>query len=137
MSYSLNSDINCGSKKFHVQTEFYKSSQKIVTNIFINGNAIKRIEKHFETGKIEEEINKQHCFVIEKLNSTLKEKLECKEGREKNLNSNKKSLESPTKETPEIPDKKFIKKIVNNHLGEKTLKKTKKFIDTLFGIFRD
>ncbi|WP_457569457.1 hypothetical protein, partial [Desulfurobacterium sp.] len=70
-TYSMNTNFQCGAKTFHVQTEFYKSSGKVVTNIFFQGNIVKRIERLPETEDISQEIKKQHEHILHKLQEAL------------------------------------------------------------------
>jgi DNA-binding transcriptional MerR regulator len=73
MATSINEDVVIGSTKFHVQTEFYHSSGKVVSNIFKEGVALKRLEK--EVGpeeNIEEEVKSFHLEVVNKLLSAKK-----------------------------------------------------------------
>ena len=74
MATSVNEDIVVGSSKFHIQTEFYRTSGKIVSNIFKDGVALKRLEKKVEPDEnVEEEVKKFHSEVVGKLLS-IKEK---------------------------------------------------------------
>ncbi|SNR66885.1 hypothetical protein [Desulfurobacterium atlanticum] len=122
MGYSLNSDISCGSKKFHVQTEFYSSSQKIVTNIFLNGNIIKRIEKAPETDNLEHEIKQQHNFVVEKLTTALKEKIACTQNTEKNEKGKFPLRENSNRESCFKPGKNLAEKLIKEKPGERAFK---------------
>jgi hypothetical protein len=77
MPKSINQDIVAGSSVYHIQTEYYKSSGKIVTNIFKDGRSVKRLEKEISTlndEEIDKEIEKFHTFVISKLTGKAKEK---------------------------------------------------------------
>jgi hypothetical protein len=48
MAVSINEDVRVGNSTFHVQTEFYRSTGKVVCNIFKDGASIKRFEKVVE-----------------------------------------------------------------------------------------
>ncbi|RUM90539.1 MAG: hypothetical protein DSZ26_02665 [Thermovibrio sp.] len=73
MATSINEDVVIGSTKFHVQTEFYHSSGKVVSNIFKEGVALKRLEKDIESEEnIEEEVKNFHLEVVNKLLSAKK-----------------------------------------------------------------
>jgi len=75
MATSINEDIIIGKTKFHVQTEFYRSSGKVVSNIFRDGIALKRVEKDLEEKEeIEEAVQKFHKEVVQKLLSGAKPK---------------------------------------------------------------
>jgi len=71
MGKSINQDVYAGGSTYHIQTEYYKSSGKIVTNIFKDGVSVKRLEKKVEEGlsddEIDQEIEKFHFLVLEKL----------------------------------------------------------------------
>lgn len=81
MAKSINQDVYAGSSVYHIQTEYYKSSGKIVTNIFKDGCAIKRLEKDV-SGVPEEEIDREieefHYFVLDRLRQGAKRKKEVK-----------------------------------------------------------
>ena len=76
MGKSINQDIRAGGSTYHIQTEYYKSSGKIVTNIFKDGQSVKRFEKEVKA-ESEEEINKKveefHSLIIGKLTGKAKE----------------------------------------------------------------
>ncbi|RUM88101.1 MAG: hypothetical protein DSZ25_02575 [Thermovibrio sp.] len=75
MATSINEDITIGRTKFHVQTEFYRSSGKVVSNIFKDGIALKRVERSLdEDEEIEEAVQKFHREVVQKLLSGAKPK---------------------------------------------------------------
>jgi len=70
MPKSINQDIYAGTSKYHIQTEYYKASGKIVTNIFKDGVSVKRLEREvpdLSDEELDEEIKKFHVFVINKL----------------------------------------------------------------------
>ena len=71
MAKSINQDVYAGGSTYHIQTEFYKSSGKIVTNIFKDGVSVKRLERKVEEGLSDEEIDREvekfHFLVLEKL----------------------------------------------------------------------
>jgi len=70
MAKSINQDIHAGGSVYHIQTEYYKSSGKIVTNIFKDGLSVKRLEKEV-SGLSDEELDREiesfHQLVLEKL----------------------------------------------------------------------
>ncbi len=73
MAKSINQDIQAGSSVYHIQTEYYKSSGKIVTNIFKDGLSVKRLEKEVSSLSEEEldrEIENFHQLVLEKLKAS-------------------------------------------------------------------
>ena len=45
MALSLNQNIKAGKSTYHIQTEYYKTSNKIISNIFKDGKAVRRLEK--------------------------------------------------------------------------------------------
>ena len=68
MAISLNQDIRAGKSTYHVQTEYYKTSNKIISNIFKDGKAVKRLEKEVEEGRdLDEQIKEFHNSIIERL----------------------------------------------------------------------
>jgi hypothetical protein len=68
MAISLNQDIRAGRSTYHVQTEYYKTSNKIISNIFKDGKAVKRLEKEVEEGRdLDEQIKEFHNSIIERL----------------------------------------------------------------------
>jgi predicted DNA-binding protein len=73
MAKSINQDIHAGGSVYHVQTEYYRSSGKIVTNIFKDGLSVKRLEKPV-SGLSEEELDREienfHRLVLDKLKSS-------------------------------------------------------------------
>ncbi|SMP16565.1 hypothetical protein SAMN06265339_1488 [Desulfurobacterium pacificum] len=75
MGTSLNQDIKLGKSTFHVQTEYYASSKKIVSNIFKDGAIVKRLEKDISTEEaIDEEVKNFHESVVRKLLSRPKKR---------------------------------------------------------------
>ncbi len=67
---SKNDNIVCQGKIYHVQTEFYKATNKIICNIFKEGTALKKIEKKIDLDKqkdITEEISSLHFYVLNKI----------------------------------------------------------------------
>ncbi|WP_297446066.1 hypothetical protein [Desulfurobacterium sp.] len=82
---SINQDIKIGNKKFHIQTEYYKTVNKIVSNILQNGLVVKKVEKEvvgISPEDIDKEIKKFHTFVVSRLlqaGQKQKEKVEQKE----------------------------------------------------------
>ncbi len=68
MGTSVNQDIKAGDTVYHIQTEYYESSGKIVTNIFKDGAAVKRLEKELEDeASIDEQVRRFHESVVERL----------------------------------------------------------------------
>ncbi len=68
MGTSVNQDIRAGDSVYHIQTEYYESSGKIVTNIFKDGAAVKRLEKELEEDvPIDEQVRRFHETVIKRL----------------------------------------------------------------------
>jgi len=75
MGTSLNQDIRLGNSIFHVQTEYYSSSQKVVSNIFKDGAIVKRLEKEINSEEgVDEQVKRFHECVIKKLLSRPKRK---------------------------------------------------------------
>jgi len=81
---TLNQNVQVGDDVLHVQTEYYSSSKKVVSNILKGGIVVKRIEKDVPPDAAAEEINrlikKLHVFVVnsikneyEKRNLSVKE----------------------------------------------------------------
>ena len=67
---SKNDNIVCHGKTYHIQTEFYKTKNKIICNIFKDGIALKKIEKKIhslEEEQLKKEILTMHSFVITKI----------------------------------------------------------------------
>ncbi|MEO2068256.1 MAG: hypothetical protein ABGX27_01930 [Desulfurobacteriaceae bacterium] len=70
MGTSINQDVKAGNSVYHIQTEYYKASGKIVTNIFKDGMAIKRLEKAIPNEEgidIDEEVKAFHKSIIDRL----------------------------------------------------------------------
>jgi hypothetical protein len=70
MGTSINQNIKAGNSVYHIQTEYYKASGKIVTNIFKNGMTVKRLEKEVSEEEgidIDEEIKAFHRSIVDKL----------------------------------------------------------------------
>jgi len=70
MARSINQDIHAGGSVYHIQTEYYRSSGKIVTNIFKDGLSVKRLEKDVSDlpeEEIDREVENFHNLVLEKL----------------------------------------------------------------------
>lgn len=77
MAVSYNENVKIGDSVFHVQTEYYKKSGKVVSNIFKDGLSIKRLERAVEDDQnIDAVVGEFHNYVIEKLKDGLKKKLE-------------------------------------------------------------
>ena len=73
MAVSYNEDVRIGSSTFHVQTEYYKKSGKIVSNIFKDGTSIKRLEREVEEGlDIDSAVGEFHRYVVDKLRKGVK-----------------------------------------------------------------
>ena len=65
---SKNDNVKLGSHVYHVQTEYYRSSNKIVSNIFMDGKIVKRIEsKPVEGEDIGKRVSQQHEEILKKL----------------------------------------------------------------------
>ncbi len=78
MSKSINEDIKAGKSVYHIQTEYYKSSGKIVTTIFKDGRSVKRLEKEVSDVSEEElnqEIEKFHRYVLDRLKGLKKKEV--------------------------------------------------------------
>ncbi|RKQ63604.1 hypothetical protein C7457_0478 [Thermovibrio guaymasensis] len=78
MSKSINEDIKAGKSVYHIQTEYYKSSGKIVTTIFKDGRSVKRLEKEVSDVSEEElnqEIEKFHRYVLDRLRGLKKKEV--------------------------------------------------------------
>jgi len=81
MAVSYNEDVRLGNSVFHVQTEYYKKSGKVVSNIFKDGLSIKRLEKSVEEGAdVDSAVAQFHSYVVERLRSSLKKKALQKKG---------------------------------------------------------
>ena len=73
MAVSYNEDVRIGSSTFHVQTEYYRKSGKIVSNIFKDGTSIKRLEREVEEGSdIDSAVGEFHRYVVDKLRKGVK-----------------------------------------------------------------
>ena len=65
---SKNDNVKLGNHVYHIQTEYYKSSNKIVSNIFMDGKIIKRIESEPAEGEdITKRISQQHEEILKKI----------------------------------------------------------------------
>ncbi len=71
---SRNDNIKIGKHVYHVQTEYYSSSNKVVSNIFMDGKIVKRIESHPEGNPIDELISRQHEEILKKITSSSKKR---------------------------------------------------------------
>jgi len=81
MAVSYNEDIRLGGSVFHVQTEYYKKSGKVVSNIFKDGLSIKRLEREVEEGAdIDSAVAQFHRYVVERLRSGVKKKAPLQRG---------------------------------------------------------
>jgi hypothetical protein len=68
MALSINQDIKAGKSTYHIQTEYYKTSNKIISNIFKDGKAVKRLEKEVEEEKdLDTQIKEFHKTIVERL----------------------------------------------------------------------
>ncbi len=75
MAVSYNEDVRIGNSVFHVQTEYYRKSGKVVSNIFKDGLSIKRLEREVEEGvDIDSAVSDFHRYVVERLRSGVREK---------------------------------------------------------------
>ncbi len=74
MAVTINEDVKVGNATFHVQTEFYRSSGKVVCNIFKDGASIKRFERELKGDEDPEVLVKNlHRQVIERLTQSREE----------------------------------------------------------------
>lgn len=81
MAVSYNENIRLGGSIFHVQTEYYKKSGKVVSNIFKDGLSIKRLERDVEEGTdIDSAVAQFHRYVVERLKSGVKRKVSLQRG---------------------------------------------------------
>ncbi len=65
---SKNENVVLGKNTYHVQTEYYKTSNKIVSNIIKDGKVIKRIERAPRSEQtVAEDVEKLHDEVISRL----------------------------------------------------------------------
>ncbi|WP_456397584.1 hypothetical protein [Desulfurobacterium sp.] len=145
-TYSMNTNFQCGTKMFHIQTEFYKSSGKVVTNIFFQGNIVKRIEKLPETEDISQEIKKQHEYILQKLQEALeKQKKQTEsctkssyvhnevksEGTTSSYSQGERLIKKRSKPGEKVikklitkkPGKEIVNKLIEKRPGEKALKR--------------
>lgn len=68
MGTSINEEIRAANGVYHIQTEYYKTSGKIVTNIFKDGMIVKRLEKELnDKDNIDDQVKAFHAFVIKKI----------------------------------------------------------------------
>lgn len=84
MAVSYNEDVRVGNSTFHVQTEYYRKSGKVVSNIFKDGLAVKRLEREVsEESDVDSAVGEFHRYVVERLKGGIKkkEKQELPEGR--------------------------------------------------------
>ena len=73
MAVSYNEDVRIGNSTFHVQTEYYRKSGKIVSNIFKDGTSIKRLEREVEEGSdVDSAVGEFHKYVVDKLRKGVK-----------------------------------------------------------------
>ncbi len=81
MAVSYNEDIKLGGSVFHVQTEYYRKSGKVVSNIFKDGLSIKRLEREVEEGAdVDSAVAQFHRYVVERLRSGARKKISPKKG---------------------------------------------------------
>jgi len=81
MAVSYNEDIKLGDSVFHVQTEYYKKSGKVVSNIFKDGLSIKRLEKSVDNEEdLDSAVAEFHRYVVERLRSGAKKKVSQEKG---------------------------------------------------------
>ncbi len=72
MAVSCNEDVRVGNVVFHVQTEYYRKSGKVVANIFRNGVAVKRLEKQLsEEDDVDSKVVEFHRFVVDRIKNKL------------------------------------------------------------------
>ena len=75
MAVSHNENVRVGNSVFHVQTEYYKKSGKVVSNIFKDGLSIKRLEREVEEGAdIDSAVSDFHRYVVERLKGSVRSK---------------------------------------------------------------
>jgi len=68
MKTSINQEVSVGKFTFHIQTEYYSASRKIVTNIFRDGAIVKRLEKDvLPSRSVDEQIKEFHRSVVSKI----------------------------------------------------------------------
>jgi len=106
MAKSINQDVYAGSSVYHIQTEYYKSSGKIVTNIFKDGCAVKRLEKDVSNvpeEEIDKEIEEFHYFVLDKLRQGAKRKKGAKPAEEKEVREETKQEKAEKSAALELP----------------------------------
>ena len=65
MVVSFNDNLNIKGSIFHIQTEYYKSKEQIICNIFKDGKVLKKIPLEVEVEEgIEEMVREFHFFVL-------------------------------------------------------------------------
>ncbi|OMH40555.1 PEP/pyruvate-binding domain-containing protein [Desulfurobacterium indicum] len=64
---SLNTNVRTGVGDFHVQTEFYQSSGKVITLLFQGGQTVLRMEDEPDEKSIDEEIRRVHESIVRRL----------------------------------------------------------------------
>ncbi|WP_297444627.1 PEP/pyruvate-binding domain-containing protein [Desulfurobacterium sp.] len=66
---SLNTNVKTPAGDFHVQTEFYHTSQRIITLLFYAGQAVIRIEDlpNLESADLDDEIKRVHESIVRRL----------------------------------------------------------------------
>ncbi len=67
MAISYNENFSIGKNTYHIQTEYYESSKEIVSNIFKNGQVVKRIQyKPKSLNDIDSKVKDFHKKLIDK-----------------------------------------------------------------------
>lgn len=81
MAVSYNEDVKVGNSTFHVQTEYYRKSGKVVSNIFKDGLAVKRLEREIDADSdINSAVSEFHRYVVERLRRGVKKRGESQPG---------------------------------------------------------
>jgi|GEM_PF-929450 hypothetical protein len=82
MAVSFNETVQVGRSSYHVQTEYYKSAGKIISNIFKDGMAVKRLERNVDEQRdLDEQIKEFHTTVVGRLKNPVPVKKEATEQR--------------------------------------------------------
>ncbi len=75
MVVSYNDNLQFGNSVFHVQTEYYKATGTIISNIFKDGKALKKLKKKVENEEnLNDLISQFHDFVVTRLKEGAKNK---------------------------------------------------------------
>ncbi len=97
MIVSFNDNLNIKGSVFHIQTEYYKSKEQIICNIFKDGKVLKKIplEVEFEEG-IEEMVREFHFFVLNRFKNFNQFQVEIENSKE---DSTKENIQTKSKDT--------------------------------------